>query len=104
MAPRCCPLRLRLEQSPAGTQVAVPAPFIPYHAIADPEGQPPAAYSNVMRTWVDSKLAVTEWLQFALPREVLPIQLSRAKLTLTLRALRGRWRSSHLPAVSRSWC
>jgi hypothetical protein len=78
-------IRLRLEESPAGTQVAVPAPFLPYQAIADPEGRPPAAYSNVMRTWVDSKLAMTEWLRFALPREVLPIRLSRATLSLTAR-------------------
>ncbi len=42
-------IRLRLEKSPAGTQVAVPAPFIPYQAVADPAGGSPAAYSNVMR-------------------------------------------------------
>jgi hypothetical protein len=78
-------MRLRLESSPPGTTVAVAAPFVPYRAIPDADGRPPVAYSNIMRAWVDSKLALTEWLQFELPREVLPIKLSRARLSLTAR-------------------
>jgi len=79
-------VRLRLERTPAGTQVAVAASFIPYRAIADRQGRPPVAFSNVMRKWVDSKLALTEHLQFAIPREVLPIELRRAELSVTARA------------------
>ncbi len=79
-------LGLRLDRSPAGTQVAIAAPFIPYRAVADPSGRPAVAFSNVTRKWVDSKLALTEWLQFSLPPAVLPIQLSRARLSLNVRA------------------
>jgi len=79
-------IRLRLEPSPAGTAVTIPAPFVPYHAVVDAAGNPPVAYSNVMRTWVESKLGVTEWLRFQLPREVLPMQVRRATITLAGRA------------------
>ena len=43
---------IRLEQSPPGSQVVVPAPFLPYRAVMDPDGSPPIAYNNVMhRGW-----------------------------------------------------
>ena len=79
-------IRLRLEPSPAGAEVRIPAPFVPYHAEVDAAGNPPVAYSNVMRTWVESKLRVTELLRFQLPREVLPMQVRRATIKLACRA------------------
>ncbi|MHB8862008.1 MAG: hypothetical protein ACYC6N_06360 [Pirellulaceae bacterium] len=77
---------IRLERSSPGTQVIVPATFLPYRAIVDPDGHPPSAYANLMHRWVENKLAVSDWVRFQLPREVLPIQLDRATLRVTIRA------------------
>ncbi len=77
---------IRVQPSPAGTQVVVPATFLPYRAVSDSRGKPPSAYANLMHRWGESKLAVSDWLRFQLPPAVLPIRLSRATLTLTVRA------------------
>jgi hypothetical protein len=78
--------RVCLERSPPGTQVVIPATFLPYRAVADPEGRPASAYANSVHRWVDSKLAVTDWLRFQLPAQVLPITVQRATLSWTINA------------------
>ncbi len=77
---------IRLQNSPAGTPVVVPATFLPYRAVADPSGKPPSAYANLLHAWVESRLAVSDWVRFQLPPGVLPIRLSRATLTLMVKA------------------
>jgi hypothetical protein len=39
-----------------------------------------------MREWGETKLAATEWLRFQIPESVLPIELERAVVSLTIRA------------------
>ena len=77
---------LRFEKTRPGTEVSIPAPFIPYRAVHAPDGRAPSAYANLLHAWVESKLAVTDHVRFQLPRTVLPIQLSRATISLTVRA------------------
>ncbi len=78
--------RVCLEHSPPGTQVVIPATFLPYRAVADPEGRPASAYANSVHRWVESKLAVTDWLRFQLPAAVLPLKVQSAKLSWTINA------------------
>jgi hypothetical protein len=54
--------------------------------VSDSSGKPPSAYANLMHSWGESRLSVSDWLRFQLPPAVLPIRLSRATLTLTVRA------------------
>ncbi len=77
---------LQLQRSPPGTEVRIPSPFISYRAVKGPDGLPPVAYANLMHEWIEFKLATTEWLRFQLPAVVLPLKLSRARLSINVRA------------------
>ncbi len=77
---------VRLEKTPPGTRVAIPAPFVPYQAVPGPDGKPPTAYANLMHHWVETRLGVTEQLRFQMPATVLPLSVDRATLSLTVRA------------------
>lgn len=78
--------RVRLEPSPPGTAVVIPPTFLPYRAVADPEGRPASAYANSVHQWVESKLAVTDWLRFQLPAAALPLKVQRATMSWTINA------------------
>jgi hypothetical protein len=77
---------LRLEKSPPGTKVAIPAPFLPYRGVEDLQGRRPNAYGNLMREWVETKQTVCDWLRFQVPETVLPLRASRAEVSITVRA------------------
>ncbi len=77
---------MRLENTPPGTEVWIPAPFLPYRAVESPEGKPPTAYANLRHEWVECKLATTEWLRFQMPPSVFPLELSTASISLNVRA------------------
>lgn len=77
---------IRLEPSPPGSQVSIPAPFLPYRAINGPDGRQPTAYGNRMHQWLETRDPALDWLRFQLPESVLPIQLERAELTINIRA------------------
>ena len=76
----------RLERTAAGTDVTVPAPWIPYRAIPGPDGDPPVVFTNFKGQWVETRLGVTEWFRFQLPETVLPLDVSGATVSLTVRA------------------
>jgi hypothetical protein len=77
---------LRLEHSLPDTQVAIPSPLISYRAIPGPDGKPPTAYANMTHEWIETKLPATEWLRFQMPSAVLPLEVERARLSLSIRA------------------
>ena len=77
---------VRLERSPPGTGVAVPASFLPFRGIIGPDGHRPSAYSSLAREWGELTTAATEWLRFQVPESVLPMELTCAVVTLDVRA------------------
>ncbi len=77
---------IALRRTPADTRVHIPSPFVPYRVVVGPEGEQPVAFTNVSRKWIECKFAVTQWLRFQLPETVLPLQISQAELTLSIRA------------------
>jgi hypothetical protein len=76
----------RLERTAAGTDVTVPAPWIPYRAIPGPDGDPPVVFTNFKSEWVETRLGVTEWFRFQLPETVLPLEVTGATVSLSVRA------------------
>ena len=77
---------VRLERSPPGTGVTVPASFLPFRGIIGPDGHRPSAYSSLAREWGELTTSATEWLRFQVPESVLPMELTRAVVTLDIRA------------------
>ncbi len=72
---------LEFERAPAGTRLTIPAPLLPY----EPVGAA-GAYDVTRHEWIKSNLARQTMLRFQIPRGVLPIQLDRAVLTVSINA------------------
>ena len=79
-----CPLRF--EPSSPGTTVTVPASFLTYRGVDGPDGTRSAAYNSFSDEWADSQLALCQWLRFQVPEPVLPLEVSQATLSLSIRA------------------
>jgi len=77
---------VQMERSRKGTGVTVPASFISYKGVVGPDGNRPSAYSSFVGEWGEMSSAVTDWLRFQLPENVLPIEVSRAVIELDIRA------------------
>jgi hypothetical protein len=74
---------LRLTRTPPGTRVRIPAAFLPYRRVVDPEGQTlTGSYNNIQREWVERTGPSRTWLRVQMPAEVLPLVLIRATVTL----------------------
>ena len=77
---------LQMDRSIAGSEVTVPAPFIPFRGIIGPDGSRPAAYNSFTKQWGELAISASEWMRFQLPKSVLPIDLSQATVSLDIRA------------------
>ncbi len=79
-----CPLRF--EPSSPGAAVTVPASFLTYRGVDGPDGSRSAAYNTFTDEWADSQLALCQWLRFQVPESVLPLEVSQATFSFTIRA------------------
>ncbi len=77
---------LQIERSEQGSEVSVPAPFIACRGVTGPAGERSGTYSSYRGEWGESKNATSQWLRFQVPDSVLPLELSRAVISLSIRA------------------
>jgi len=74
---------LRLERTPPATRVRIPAAFLPYERVLDPDGRTlTARYQNARREWVEGTGPSRTWLRVQLPPEVRPLAVDRAVVRL----------------------
>jgi hypothetical protein len=74
---------LQLERTPPATRVRIPAAFLPYRRILDPDGRSlNPAYSNPQREWIERSGPCRTWLRVQIPEEVRPLDVDRATITL----------------------
>lgn len=74
---------LLLERPPAGTEVAIPSPFLPYRQVDGPDGSVAAGlYEHRKREWQQRSRPSSAWLRFQVPSVVLPLEPLRAKITV----------------------
>ncbi len=74
---------LVLERPTGGTRVAVPAPFIDAASVPRPEGWPSSRLFDDRTGEVFERSGnIESWVRFQLPREVLPLDLDGARVTL----------------------
>ena len=99
---------LEMERSPPETRVVVPSPFLDYRRVRGPLGWISSSYSNVQREWLERRAPSETCLRFQIPKEVLPVELDRAALTIEIKALSYRleivgWSAGQLvPLASRN--
>jgi hypothetical protein len=77
---------LEIERTPPGVEVFLPSPFLDFRSVGLLERKPSAAFSNSVREWLELRIPSTVCLRFQIPREVLPIALKRASLTVRVNA------------------
>ncbi|RLT21015.1 MAG: hypothetical protein DWI28_00190 [Planctomycetota bacterium] len=74
---------VRWERPPAGTEVAISAPLLPYRATIGPDGElPPALWDAKQHTWQEKAAPSSTWLRFQVPAVLLPLRIQRARLTI----------------------
>ncbi|MBW3543209.1 MAG: hypothetical protein KY476_23390, partial [Planctomycetes bacterium] len=74
-----------IDRTPAGTSVAVPAPFVTYRAGPRPgEISYSPAYDNGRHRWNEFTGPKETWLRFQVPPEVLPLKLERARIIIKI--------------------
>ncbi|MHB8900085.1 MAG: hypothetical protein ACYC6Y_15155 [Thermoguttaceae bacterium] len=77
---------LELERTTPGSEVSLPAPFLRYTGVNGPDGERSTAYNAYRHEWAESQHATTQWLRFQVPECVLPLEVTRATLLLSVRA------------------
>jgi hypothetical protein len=88
---------LLLDRPPANTQVRIAAPFLPFRNARQPDGSPPTPmWDSRRQEWVERSKPVSAWLRFQLPVELLPVELTRARLVVSVAGPVGRFEVSAL--------
>jgi hypothetical protein len=79
---------LEIERPAAGTKIIVPAPFLPYAAVAPPgEIAPSTTYNKDKDEWLSPLTTGSRvLLRFQIPKELLPFFVDEARLTLKINA------------------
>lgn len=100
---------LEMRATPAGTHVELPWPYLPYRLVPGPGQHAPApVYNTRKHRWLRNLSSPAHiYLRFQLPRQVLPLKLTSAVLTIKLSAP-GRpvsvlaWEKGNWVTISRS--
>ncbi len=79
---------LDMRHSPAGTQVELPWPFLPCKLVPGPGQRAPApVYDTRAHRWLqDLSSPANIYVRFQLPRQVLPLKITSAALTIKISA------------------
>lgn len=83
---------LTFERPPAGTLVRIPPPLLPFRNAKQPDGTTPSStlFDYRKQEGLDRLEPGSLWMKFRLPRELLPIELTRALLLVDVTGPVGR--------------
>ncbi|WP_237729407.1 hypothetical protein [Schlesneria paludicola] len=84
-------LPLVLERPASGTEIFIPSPFLNYFNRRNPDGSLPSTMWDATRNeWQERSTPGLSWLNFMIPRELLPLTLRRARIDLKVAGPVGR--------------
>ena len=82
---------LVLERSQIGREIAIPSPWLPYLNTLAPDGtQPSAMWNNQLKEWQERAAPSSAWLRFQVPRELLPLKATHARMVIQVTGPVGR--------------
>ncbi len=83
---------LTLERPVSGTVVRLPAPLLPFRKALQPDGTPSSPiWDNRTNEFQKRDKPGALWLNFRLPAELIPVELTRARLTVQVTGPVGRF-------------
>ncbi len=72
-----------IDRPPAGTEMRIPAPLLPFRMVNLPDGTPSSPVWSVRRhEWLDRRDFSTVWLKFLVPKALLPVELTGGRLVV----------------------
>ena len=82
---------LELNRPPNGKDFVIPAPLISFQSRLSPDGSPQSAIWNDRREeWQERSSPGLTWLNFQIPRELVPLTVSRARVRIKVTGPMGR--------------
>ncbi|HEY3969657.1 MAG TPA: hypothetical protein VGM05_34210 [Planctomycetaceae bacterium] len=70
-----------IDRPPAGTELRIPAPLLPFRMVTLPDGTPSSPVWSARRhEWLDRRDFSTVWLKFLVPQALLPIEVTGGRL------------------------
>jgi hypothetical protein len=73
---------LQWTRPASGTSITIPAPFLPFREFTGPDGvRPGGLYDARKEKWAERSGAVSGWLAFSVPSNLLPLKVKSATLT-----------------------
>ncbi|WP_397568090.1 hypothetical protein [Schlesneria sp. T3-172] len=82
---------LILERPEEGTEFLIPSPFLSMHNRTHPDGTPASTmWSYTQQEWQERAQPGTSWLKIQVPKELLPLQASRARIDFRVSGPVGR--------------
>src|SRR5690606_1520329 len=65
---------LALERPPAGAEMLIPSPLLPFREVTGPDGvHPSGMYDHRREEWQEKSAPTSNWLRFQVPLELLPL-------------------------------
>ena len=84
-------LPLEFSRPPAGTEVLIPAPLLSFATCRPPDGSLPAGFwDDSRREWQERSAPSSTWLSFQIPRTLLPLHPSKARIEVKVTGPMGR--------------
>lgn len=78
-----------------GQECTIPSPVLNYLEVTGPDGGRPSGYFDFRENkWLEKSGETSTWIAFDLPREIMPVTLKRAAITLKVKGAMGRLKIS----------
>jgi hypothetical protein len=82
---------LEISRPPAGTEMVIPSPLLGFASCPPPDGSASSGFwDDNSREWQERSRPSTTWLSFQVPRGLLPLTATKARLNVAVSGLMGR--------------
>jgi hypothetical protein len=84
-------LPISIVRPPAGTEILIPWPLLPFRETSGPDQPTPVGlYNYRIRQWMERHEPMSTWLQFQVPPAALPLEAQSAKLVVQVNGPVGK--------------
>ncbi len=82
---------LTLHRPSDGTEILIPSPLLPFRNRNNPDGTAHSAmWDSLRKEWQQRSAPISTWLSFHVPRELIPLSITKARLDFSVSGPVGR--------------